>query len=124
MPVVSPISLFNDGREKDSPGFINVNGDPVAGEIAAALRASKLIYLTDVDGVSDASGQRLDTITASQAENLIETGVISGGMIPKITACLKAAGAGAVARIIDGTRPNALVKEIRGQDGGTTLLKE
>ena len=124
MPIVSPISLFSEGRNNDAPGFINVNGDPIAGTIAAAMGAARLIYMTDVDGVKDSAGNRIKKMTAAEAEGLIQSGVISGGMIPKITACLKAVMTGTRARIIDGTRPNALVKEMRGQDGGTTLCKE
>ena len=77
MPVISPISLFTEERSGDAPGFINVNGDPIAGEIAAALGAARLIYLTDVDGVRDTAGNRLDKISAAQAEQLVASGAVS-----------------------------------------------
>jgi acetylglutamate kinase len=109
IPVVSPISLYSLGRAGEEPGVINVNGDPIAGEIAIALKAKKLVYLTDVDGIKDKSGKYLPQINKAEAENLIAAGVIAGGMIPKVNACLKAAKAGALARIINGTTPHALL---------------
>ncbi len=121
VPIVSPISLYTENRPVDAVGYINVNGDPIAGEIAAALKAARLIYLTDVDGVQDTKGKPLRRITAGQARELIETGVIAGGMIPKINACLRALQAGAVARIIDGKQSHALLKEMENPEGGTTI---
>ena len=59
MPVVSPISLYSLDRAGEEPGVINVNGDPIAGEIAAALGAKRLIFLTDVDGIKDKSGKTI-----------------------------------------------------------------
>jgi acetylglutamate kinase len=124
VPVVSPVSLYSVDRPGDAPLLVNVNGDPVAGDIAAALKAERLIFLTDVDGIADASGQVLSRLSGSEAEAMIASGVISGGMIPKVNACLKALNAGARARIIDGRKPHALLKEIEGGDGGTEIYKE
>jgi acetylglutamate kinase len=123
MPVVSPISLYNVDRPEVAPVVINVNGDPIAGEIAVTLKAARLIFLTDVDGVGDASGKVLTRITAGEAIDLIASGVISGGMIPKVNACLKALTAGVVARIIDGRKPHALMDEFAGKHQGTTIVK-
>jgi acetylglutamate kinase len=123
VPVVSPISLLSIGRTPDMPVVINVNGDPIAGEIAAALKAKKLIYLTDVDGVKDSSGKIYLTITKAEAEGMVSSGVISGGMIPKINACLRALSAGAVTRIVNGKKPHALLAEITSGEGGTTICK-
>jgi len=123
MPVVSPVSLNSPDKDPDTPALINVNGDPIAGEIAVALKAKKLIYLTDVEGIKNSSGQTIPEITRAEAEGMVSSGVISGGMIPKINACLRALSAGAVARIIDGTKPHALLEEINGGDGGTTIVK-
>jgi len=123
IPVVSPVSLYSVGRPGDAMPIINVNGDPIAGDIAAAIKAERLVFLTDVDGINDKSGRLISRLSAKEAEELIASDVISGGMIPKINACLRALNAGTVARIIDGRQPHALLKEFDGQDGGTTICK-
>jgi acetylglutamate kinase len=124
VPVVAPISLYAADRPEGAAELINVNGDPVAGDLAAALKAHRLVFLTDVDGVKDKEGRPLRRITPAQAEAYIYDGTIAGGMIPKINACLTALNAGTEARIIDGRQPHALVKEIQGAGGGTTIGKE
>jgi acetylglutamate kinase len=123
VPVISPVSLYSVGRPADAPPLVNVNGDPIAGDIAAAIGAKRLIFLTDVDGIADASGKVLSRLSVSEAEALIASGVIAGGMIPKVNACLKALKAGTIARIIDGRKPHALLREIENGDGGTTIYK-
>jgi acetylglutamate kinase len=123
VPIVSPISLYSKDRNSGAPALINVNGDPVAGEIAVALKAKRLIYLTDVDGIKDNSGRVIANITKAEAESMVYSGVISGGMIPKINACLRALGAGAVTRIVNGKKPQALLEEIQSGLGGTTISK-
>jgi acetylglutamate kinase len=119
--VVSPISLYSLGRVADAPGIINVNGDPVAGHIAAALGAKRLVFLTDVVGVTDKSGKLIPSLSVRQAEAMLASGEISGGMIPKVNACLRALNTGSVARIIDGRKSHALLQEIDGDEGGTTI---
>jgi len=123
IPVVSPVSLYAMDRPGNAPAIINVNGDPIAGDIAATLRAKKLVFLTDVDGIKDGSGKTIPKVSKAEAEGMVTSGVISGGMIPKINACLRALNAGAIARIIDGRKPHALLGEINGGDGGTTIYK-
>jgi len=123
MPVVAPLSLHSCERPEGEPQIINVNGDPVAGDIAAALGAEKLIFLTDVAGVCDESGQVISRLSAGDARALVASGVASGGMIPKINACLRALNSASIARIIDGRQPHALIKELEGQAGGTTLYR-
>jgi acetylglutamate kinase len=123
IPVVSPLSLHSFDRPDDAPPMINLNADPVAGEIAAALGAERLIFLTGVAGISDQSGKVISGLSASEAEALIASGVASGGMIPKINACLRALTGAAMTRIIDGREPHALIKELEGQGGGTTIYK-
>jgi acetylglutamate kinase len=124
VPVVSPVSLYAVERPADAPLLVNVNGDPVAGDIAAALKAARLVFLTDVAGITDKSGKVLSRLSESEVEALMASGVIAGGMIPKVNACLKALKAGATARIIDGRKPHALQKEIESGDGGTEIYKE
>jgi acetylglutamate kinase len=123
IPVVSSISLYAVDRPGNAPDIINVNGDPVAGDIAAVLQAARLVFLTDVAGITGASGKVLARLSADEAEALAASGVISGGMIPKVDACLKALKAGAKARIIDGRKPHALLKEIEGGNSGTEIYR-
>jgi acetylglutamate kinase len=123
IPVVSPISLYSLDRAGEEPGVINVNGDPIAGEITAALKAKRLVFLTDVDGIQDKSGKTIPQLSKAEAEALIASGVITEGMIPKVYACLKALKAGSLARIIDGRKPHALLKEVESGEGGTTIEK-
>jgi acetylglutamate kinase len=120
MPVVSPVS-YNDTPENSEPLLLNVNGDTVAGELAAALRAGRLIYLTDVPGIRGADGKNLDALTPEQAQDLLESGVAAGGMIPKIKSCLVACRAGVTCHIVDGRRPHALSEAAGGTAAGTTI---
>jgi len=123
VPVVSPISLYSIERPADAPLMLNVNGDPVAGDIAAALTAQRLVFLTDVPGISDKSGKIIARLPARQAQAMIAAGEISGGMVPKVNACLRALKTGSVARIIDGRKPHSLLHEIKTGEGGTTIVK-
>jgi len=124
MPVVSPVSFHSAGRPADAPLLLNINGDPAAGAIAAAVKAEKLIFLTDVAGIKDEKGQLLKTISPADAGKLLSSGVASGGMVPKINACLKAISGGARTCIIDGTKPHVLIKEVEGEGGGTAIKAE
>lgn len=126
MPVVAPISFGSVG---DRIMLINVNGDAAAGEIAAVLSADRLIFLTDVDGIYNDSGKMLSKINVAAAEKILAAGTASGGMIPKIEACLKALTTVPMARIINGKTPHALLKVIasetkQSQFRGTTIVPE
>lgn len=123
IPVVAPVSLYSFDKPEGAPNILNVNGDPVAGEIAAALGAERLVFLTDVAGVRDKSGKFLSQLTAGEAEVLVASGVASGGMIPKIKACLRALSSTANACIIDGRQTHALLGVLEGQANGTTIYK-
>jgi acetylglutamate kinase len=123
VPVVAPVSLFSVDRPEPAPQIVNTNADTVAGEIAAAIGAESLIFLTDVVGICDQSGRLLARLSPGEAEALIASGVASGGMIPKIRACLRALSGISVAGIIDGRQPHALLKEIEGHGTGTTLQR-
>ena len=124
VPVIASICLYSVDRPDDDSQIINVNADPMAGDLAAAIGAAKLIFLTNMAGVCDESGGVISRLSADEAEGLITRGVISGGMIPKVNACLRALTAGTITRIIDGRKPHVLVKELEGQAGGTTIYKE
>jgi acetylglutamate kinase len=109
--------------------LLNVNGDTAAGEIAAALAAEKLIFLTDVDGIHDGSGQVIPTLNPTEARDMLASGVASGGMIPKIEASLKALATTKVVCIIDGRASHALLQDIVGRaqqakSRGTTIVSE
>lgn len=121
IPVVAPVSLHSFDRPDKAPPILNINGDPVAGEIAAAIGAERLIFLTDVVGICDSSGKLLPKLSLSEVEALVASGVVSGGMIPKIRACLRALTSTSITRIIDGTQPHTLLREIEGGSGGTTI---
>ena len=123
VPVVSPLSLHSFDKPDDAPQILNINGDPVAGEIAAAISAERLVFLTDVIGIRDSSGKLLTRLSPDEAEALMASGIASGGMIPKIKACLRALATTLVTRIIDGRQPHALLREMEGQGGGTTIVK-
>jgi len=121
IPVVAPISVHSPGKSDDEPNILNVNGDTVAGEIAAAIAAERLIFLTDVAGIHDKQDNLLPRLSPSEAEELLASGVASGEMIPKLKACLKALSTAKIASIIGGKTPHALLKEIEEGNVGTTI---
>jgi len=121
VPVVAPVGLHSFDRTADAPPTLNFNADVVAGEIAAALNAERLVFLTDVDGVHDQAGRLLPRLAPAEAEALLASGVASGGMIPKIKACLRALSSTPITCIIDGREPHALLREIEGAGSGTTI---
>ena len=119
IPVIAPVGVDDQGRT------YNINADLVAGKIAGALQAEKLILLTDVSGVNDKSGTLLNTIDISEVQGLIDNGTIAGGMIPKVNCCLDAIAAGVKkAHIIDGRMEHACLLEIFTDQGvGTAVAK-
>lgn len=121
IPVVSPISL---GEIDGAATLLNVNADDVAAEIAGALNADSLVYLTDVPGIMNASGDVFTRMTVSEAEGLIADGTIRGGMIPKARACIVASRSTRETRIIDGTVEHALLSEFDQNAGGTTIVRD
>lgn len=117
VPVIAPLGVDAEGIT------YNVNADEAAGAIAAALRAEKLILLTDVEGVKDRDGKLLRRISAVDVRRHVEEGTIVGGMIPKVTCCLEALEGG-VARthIVDGRMLHAVLLEIFTDVGVGTLI--
>jgi acetylglutamate kinase len=125
-PVVSPVS---SGLVEGRMMLLNVNGDTAAGEIAAALAAEKLIFLTDVDGIHDGSGKTIPRLNLAGAKDVLSSGAASGGMVPKIEASLRALTTAKAVRIIDGRVAHTLLDNITGQtrqnkSGGTTIVAE
>ena len=103
----------------------SINADPFAAALAVALKARKLVMLSDVEGVRDAKGQLIATLTAQQTRELMADGTISGGMIPKVEHALHAVEGGvSKVHIIDGRTEHALLLEVFTSEGvGTQLLK-
>jgi len=117
VPVVAPIGIGDDGLT------YNVNADEAAGAIAQALRAEKLILLTDVPGVLDGDGKLVPQLTQERVRLLIGEGVIKGGMIPKVECCSTAVSGGvARAHIVDGRVEHAVLLEIFTDGGVGTLI--
>ena len=119
IPVIAPVGADESGRT------YNINADLVAGKVAGALQAEKLILLTDVEGVKDKAGKLLNTIDIADVQGLIDDGTIAGGMIPKVTCCLDAIAAGVKkTHIIDGRMEHACLLEIFTDQGvGTAVAK-
>jgi acetylglutamate kinase len=118
VPVIAPVGVGPGGES------YNVNADLVAGEMAAALRAEKLIHLTDVQGILDEHGRLRSTLSGQEAERLVKAGVIEGGMLPKVESALRALQGGATkAHIIDGRQPHAILLELFTREGiGTEIV--
>ncbi|WP_459076752.1 acetylglutamate kinase [Herbivorax alkaliphila] len=120
IPIVAPIGVGENGES------YNINADTVAGEIAASLKAEKLMLLTDVEGVKTKDDKIVPALTAKEAHELIDKDVINGGMIPKVLGCIDALEKG-VGRthIVDGRIPHCLLLEIFTNKGiGTMIMKE
>ncbi|MBI2911338.1 MAG: acetylglutamate kinase [Chloroflexi bacterium] len=115
VPVLAPVALEATGER----AILNVNADSVAGAVARALPAEALLFLTDVDGVLGTDGSSLPRLTGKDAAGLIASGVVYGGMIPKVEACLLARSAGARAAILDGRQPQAALRWLSGCQLGT-----
>src|SRR3989454_1093663 len=120
IPVIAPVGVGERGET------YNINADLVAGQIAEALRAEKLILLTDVEGVKDRNGKLLSTLKTNQARKLIEDGVVAEGMIPKVECCMEALKGGVgKTHIIDGRVKHAILLEIFTKEGvGTEVVRK
>lgn len=119
VPVVAPIGLLYE-RFRPADQLLNINADTAAGAIAAALGASWLVFMTDVPGVKD-EGDVIVELDEKRARRLMEAGVIEGGMIPKVEACLHAAALGCRAVIVDGQQEHVLLGLIEGGSAGTVV---
>lgn len=113
IPVLSPVSLDQDAGGQ----LLNVNADSVAGAVARGLGAERVIFLTDVPGVLDAGGALIPALSRQGARDLIGTQVITGGMVPKVEACLAALEHVPIAQIVDGRLPGALRAALAGGAG-------
>jgi len=120
IPVIAPVGVGKEGET------YNINADLVAGEIAEALHAEKLILMTDVEGVKDKKGALLSTLKENQARKLIQEGVVGSGMIPKVECCINALKGGVEkTHIIDGRVKHAVLLEIFTKEGvGTEVVRK
>ncbi|MBI2998668.1 MAG: acetylglutamate kinase [Deltaproteobacteria bacterium] len=120
IPVIAPVGVGDEGET------YNINADLVAGQMAEALGAEKLILLTDVEGVKDKKGELLSTLKINQARKLIQEGVVAEGMIPKVECCIEALKGGVgKTHIIDGRVKHAVLLEIFTKEGvGTEVVRK
>ena len=118
IPVIAPIGVGQDGHS------YNINADLVAGAVATKLQAEKLILLTNTPGLLDGDGNVMSGMDAREVEDLIEQGIIHGGMLPKIRTALDAVQSGVeTAHIIDGRVAHAVLLEIFTNEGVGTLIR-
>ena len=118
VPVIAPIGAGADGET------YNINADTVAGALAVALKAKRMLLLTDVAGVLDASGELIRQMTLAEARAAISRGVVKGGMIPKLETAIAAVEGGVEAVVIlDGRRPHSMLVELFTEHGAGTLVR-
>jgi acetylglutamate kinase len=118
IPVIAPLGMGRNGET------FNLNGDTAAGAIAAALKADRLLLLTDVAGVKNAQGEVLTELTADQIREMVADGTIAGGMIPKTQTALDALEGGVRAAVIlDGRAPNACLLELFTEHGAGSIIR-
>ena len=118
IPVIAPVGVGADGQT------YNINADTVAGAIAGALNATRLLMLTDVPGVLDEQKRLIPELSVAQVEQGIASGMISGGMIPKVETCVAAVRAGTRAAVIlDGRAPHACLVELFTEGGAGTIIR-
>jgi acetylglutamate kinase len=115
-PVIAPLGQGPDGE------CLNINADLVAAQLAGALQAEKLIFLSNVTGICRQDGSLISELTEAEARKLIADGVVSGGMIPKVNACLEALSAVSRVHIVDGGEPHVLLRELFTDQGAGTMI--
>jgi acetylglutamate kinase len=116
IPIVAPLGLGPDGI------CLNINADLVAAHVAGALNAEKLIFLSNIVGICGKDGSLISELSEAEARQLIEEGVINGGMIPKVTACFNALQAVPRVHIVDGREPHVLLRELFTDKGAGTMI--
>ena len=121
MPLLAPVGIQRSGGSGNTAIMLNINGDTAAGHLAWALEAKRLIFLTDVEGVLDSSRRLIPHLTRRDARRLLSSGIASGGMIPKLEACVHALERVSVAYIVDGRTPGALLSAMQDGEAGTRL---
>ena len=116
IPIVAPLGQGPGGT------CLNINADLVAAHLAGALKAEKLIFLSDVRGICQTDGSLISELDETEAKRLVKDGVISGGMIPKVSACLDILSAVPRVHIVDGREPHVLLRELFTDQGAGTMI--
>ena len=119
IPVIAPVGIHSDSD--DHSKLLNINADTVAGYVSSSINADRMVFLTDVEGVLDSSKWLISRMTKRQADSLVASHVIAGGMIPKMEACIEALLGGAISQIVDGCAPGALKDVVSGHKLGTRI---
>ena len=119
MPVIAPVGVHSSSSDENM--LLNINADTEAGYISSSIHSDRMVFLTDVEGVLDSSKRLISRMTKKQADSLLASHVIDGGMIPKMEACIEALAGGAVSQIIDGRVPGALKDVVSGENLGTRI---
>jgi len=119
IPVIAPVGIHSGSGHQGK--LLNINADTVAGYVSSSINANRMVFLTDVEGVLDSSKRLISRMTKRQADSLVASHVIDGGMIPKMEACIEALLGGAISQIIDGRAPGALKDVISGHNLGTRI---
>ena len=118
IPVIAPVGIGDNGET------LNINADTVAGAIASAMKAKRMIMLTDIQGVLDSNGKLIPELSITKAKKLIKCKVVDGGMIPKLNNCINTIESGTEAAVImDGRMPHSLLIELFTEHGVGTLIK-
>ncbi len=117
IPIIAPLGQGPDGT------CLNINADLVAAHLAGALKAEKLIFLSNVVGICRADGSLISELDEAEAQQLMQQGVINGGMIPKVSACLDALRAVPRVHIVDGREQHVLLRELFTDQGAGTMIK-
>ena len=119
IPVIAPVGIGDSGET------YNINADTAAGAIASAMKATRMIMLTDVVGVLDLDQTLISELTLKEAGILVDQKIVSGGMIPKLQTCISTVNSGAEAAVIlDGRLPHALLIELFTEQGVGTLIRD
>jgi acetylglutamate kinase len=125
IPVIAPVSLYCFEKDPAQRSLLNINGEHVAGALAANLKAKQMVFLTDVDGIKGENGNLLVDISVAEARKLIENGTAIGGMVPKLKACLEAvSNCITTCSIVNGNIKHILLREITAGHSGTTIQPE
>ena len=118
IPVIAPLGIGDDGRT------YNINADTAAGSIASSLKAKRLLVLTDVEGVLDSNGNLVEEVNEEKIKTMVDTGEVSGGMIPKLSTCIDSINNGVTAAVIvDGRVKHAVLLELFTDHGAGTLVR-
>ena len=122
IPIIAPMAIHVMDSSEAAGTLLNINGDTAAGEIAKELEADSLVFMTDVEGIMDSSHQVISNIDSREGYDLIQSGTVAGGMIPKLEACLNALGTVKMSQIIDGRKKGSLMALANGDSFGTRIV--